>query len=746
MPSVAAESGVEEGEFSICYRWILNLHSFKYTVFISYLYPYFYVEGDGTDFILEGQSHIIDQFAESNSQNQQQRQPYIEGVVDLEVVSELVSGITDDEFVGLLHHDVHNPNAHHLDDGKEKNAGEDLPLLQSSLNIPARGRNTKCISLPADAFVHTLVEVHQHNDVEVSTIGGSGVVDVASRHSFLPSSLLPSNIHGGHHNIDTGATVSREAFLFSVPKQSEPSVVSGSHYSKSTMQSTDGETFVLALPETNKSKEDASYTNTNHAREGVIGSLRHSATNVVDTIANEIEHVFDPLPTDVQNVDLRVSIVPVSSTKEKGVQQEEVHLDVVIDRKVPLIGYVILILGLLALSSIGAALDLQRGVTPEMKIFWRLTSTSILFLCIGMKTKIIKREEFAKFTWQQWFELLFASANYAAMNTTFAVSLEMTSLVNAFILSNMASLLMIGGKFVVGIRVFFFEGLGALIGVAGALICATAGNTSDYDTSSGDHRMLQGISSREVTGDVLAFSASISVAIYLVVAKRLRPCIDLVLFMFLIFSLASVMLLIYIIVCSGQDYEFSFDSKVGLAGWVHPLQADRLPLELYIAIVCNGIGTMGYIAIMKYFDPVVVSMVMLMEPIVATFIGMAVGVSTLPGLVTWIGNAVVVLGSIMVIYTGSKKTETIDATDALQQFEDDKLETSDITTKSPRLLKGSLMKSPRLMRTPLVVNKLRDVEEMEFVSVGKKSKIPSTREKNGRVIWTPMNQTRKSLR
>jgi len=75
------------------------------------------------------------------------------------------------------------------------------------------------------------------------------------------------------------------------------------------------------------------------------------------------------------------------------------------------------------------------------------------------------------------------------------------------------------------------------------------------------------------------------------------------------------------------------------------------------------------------------------------------------------------------------------------------LETSDITTKSPRLLKGSLMKSPRLMRSPLVVNKLRDVEEMEFVSVGKKSKIPSTRGSfHGRVIWTPVNQTRKSLR
>ena len=63
----------------------------------------------------------------------------------------------------------------------------------------------------------------------------------------------------------------------------------------------------------------------------------------------------------------------------------------------------------------------------------------------------------------------------------------------------------------------------------------------------------------EYFGDILAFSASIGVAIYLTIAKRLRPKIDLVLFMFLVFSLSSVFLLIYITVCSGQQYEFSFD-------------------------------------------------------------------------------------------------------------------------------------------------------------------------------------------
>ena len=73
------------------------------------------------------------------------------------------------------------------------------------------------------------------------------------------------------------------------------------------------------------------------------------------------------------------------------------------------------------------------------------------------------------------------------------------------------------------------------------------------------------------------------------------PQVDLVLFMFLIFTLSSVFSLLYIVILSGQEYEFSFDPVIGLFGWVN-LRADRLLLELYVAIICNGVGTMGYVS------------------------------------------------------------------------------------------------------------------------------------------------------
>jgi len=299
-------------------------------------------------------------------------------------------------------------------------------------------------------------------------------------------------------------------------------------------------------------------------------------------------------------------------------------------------------------------------------------------------------------SWVEIFIVLpFAAMNYAIMNTSFAASLEFTSLVNAFILSNLASLIIILSKLVLGVRVAALEMLGTFVGLTGAAICAMAPSESDDESDA--------ISSQVMIGNLLAILSSIGTSIYLTAAKNLRPRIDLFLFMFLIFALASVFLLAYIIV-SGQSYEISTEEDIGIFGWIN-LRKDRLFLELYIAFICNGVGTTGYIAIMKYFDPVVVAMVMLMEPVIALFQGIAVGVATLPGWITWLGNLVVVSGSVIVIWSGSKKTETVDATDALHQTENELVKSLNCSIK----IKGS-----RLMKSPLIRRDRGMTEETEF--------------------------------
>jgi len=65
-----------------------------------------------------------------------------------------------------------------------------------------------------------------------------------------------------------------------------------------------------------------------------------------------------------------------------------------------------------------------------------------------------------------------------------------------------------------------------------------------------------------------------------------------------------------------------------------------------------------------------------MDPVVGALLGVAVGTADLPGPVTLFGDVIVVAGTFCVIKSGSKKSETIDATEALQPTPGDDASTS----------------------------------------------------------------------
>lgn len=435
------------------------------------------------------------------------------------------------------------------------------------------------------------------------------------------------------------------------------------------------------------------------------------------------------LPSDVQDVQLEATSIPlpkmesfhennvgedddmnwctVDSTtgtsrlyrKQLSLQQQQqqqghsytpigIRLDMVVKRQVPFIGYVILITGLWALSSVGVALNWQgHDVSPLLKTYWRLSSTSLVLLPMAIQSARISSrsstsssEQQQSFSWPnkvQWMLLVVCSACYAFMTAAFVIALDLTSVVNAFVLSDLAPLFLIVGRWAVGYPVLYTEGWGAAIGFLGGTICALDPSSSSSDSNTevnaagGGFVVVVGMtdssSSRHhphaFTGDVLAILASAAMAIYLLIAKRLRPHIDLFLFMFLIMWISSIFMLGYMIL-AGEDIRLSSHPNFGLWGWTN-LSADRLPLEMYLAIVCNVLGTTGYVAVMKYFEPVVVSTVMLMEPVLGALMGVAAGLDPLPGLQTWVGNAVVTVGIVLVVWSGARTTKTIDATEAL---------------------------------------------------------------------------------
>jgi hypothetical protein len=77
-----------------------------------------------------------------------------------------------------------------------------------------------------------------------------------------------------------------------------------------------------------------------------------------------------------------------------------------------------------------------------------------------------------------------------------------------------------------------------------------------------------------------------------------------------------------------------------------------------MVLACNLIGAMGYVKAMHYFDTLVISVAALLEPIVAELTAFALGVGFLPGLMGWIGNGMVLLGTVAVVLPTASKSNS----------------------------------------------------------------------------------------
>ena len=552
----------------------------------------------------------------------------IQAVVDLTVLSDLARA-KEDEFVIGLHREAHDHHYNPRDSFEESESsssnesalaetmedelyfrgGERQPLMRKAASSSIAKETTGAqVLMNANAFAEALENAIPIPDTTVDTYHNTTVIEDEGE-------------DGGH------VELFHEAFLLELPGDQAGN-------------------YILALPEMEQDQLD----------EDDISAV---SSVVFPMLEKAISFFPTHLPTDIKEVQLEATEVEVDKLTT------EIQLDLVVKRQVPFIGYAILIAGFFALSSVGVALKLQGdGVTPTLKTFWRVSATALGLLPLAIYS--IRTEGLPKLSRSQWIMFPLAAIAYGEMTTAFVVALSMTSLANAFILSNLTSLVLIAGKLVMGVPIVVTEVSGALIGFSGAAVCAfDTSKASEGDEVIGDAPATY---PNEMIGNLIALSASFGMAAYLSIARDLRANCNLYVFMFVIMLLSSIFILLFIII-SGEHVTFFFDTNHGVFGWLN-LTGDHLALELYMVLSCNFLGTMGYVAVLKYFDSVVVSTVMLMEPVCAALFGFWAGLDPLPGPQTWVGDVIVTVGSAIVIMSGARKTEHIDATKAMRPRSD----------------------------------------------------------------------------
>jgi drug/metabolite transporter (DMT)-like permease len=248
----------------------------------------------------------------------------------------------------------------------------------------------------------------------------------------------------------------------------------------------------------------------------------------------------------------------------------------------PVMQYVALLTAVAAISSNSTALHMLDGVEPTMKLFWRMTASYVALSPLAFQ--YFYKDGFPKLSLGGWLTFIAAVVCYATQNCLFYSALEYTTIGNAVIYSNSQALLLVIGKAFVGERIHPLEGCGVIIAFTGAILCSRDSESSsrEGDTSSAIH------------GDLLALASAVLGVAYLTFAKAVRPEMSVTVLIFCVMFFGSLLVLLLIALNGESALEFNANPYHGVFGWFD-ISHYRLPILLYLAVVVNMVGTMGFV-------------------------------------------------------------------------------------------------------------------------------------------------------
>lgn len=190
---------------------------------------------------------------------------------------------------------------------------------------------------------------------------------------------------------------------------------------------------------------------------------------------------------------------------------------------------------------------------------------------------------------------------------------------------------------------------GAALSLVGAVICAVGGRGGGDDDVVGS----SGVGGAEEFGSVIALTGGIGGAMYMTACGKLSPLGLHPIYLTLMIN--TGMMLSSLILClatvEGGLAFASTDTGNGFFGFVNPRSN---PAAFFQSIFPDCFGNFGIIISLSFFDPLIVSMVMLTEPLNASLIAMAVVQEEPPTPKTIIAVTVVLVGCALVLGGSSK--------------------------------------------------------------------------------------------
>ena len=307
---------------------------------------------------------------------------------------------------------------------------------------------------------------------------------------------------------------------------------------------------------------------------------------------------------------------------------------------VPAHVWLVLGVAICGVSSAGAIFTHVDDIPPLLRASWRLQLTALILAPLALwQFNQIDSEIQSKMSDVSTAKIIVASGIFLALHFGFWVtSLDYTSLTHSLLFVTAHPLVILIGMFVFVRRPNRLELVGGIAAFTGAAISML---------DAGD---VQGDRSVTFFGDQLAFFGAVFVVGYIVCGRILREWMPLFLYAFPV-TLIGGLLLVPASYLLESDY-----SDFGAFGY---LGHETLVWFVLLAFIAGILGHTGLNYCLKYVSPLLISISVTLEPVLGSLIGWMFFSTGIPGMWTWIGGPILMLGIISIVYGEHLTNQTL---------------------------------------------------------------------------------------
>jgi len=256
--------------------------------------------------------------------------------------------------------------------------------------------------------------------------------------------------------------------------------------------------------------------------------------------------------------------------------------------------------------------------------------------------------------------LVWTVAGMTLCNLFYFLSLTRISAPLTSLFKNTVPIILLGVRFVSGQPVAALESWGVMIAMVGAGLVGYEALSAGSDSSNQDF----------VIGTLYGCLAAVFAAVYLIYGKICRPDVDVFVLNFVVCvvsSLASIVTMaLYFPGDLGPYDSLPVKSQIGTLFGFMTSWSLFVP-QLCISVMIDFFSITGFLALMKYFDSLFLSIACLTSPIITMLIDVIFSITGIPDSLTIGGCIVVIVGCGFVVKASAgEKTQVIEASKMLQ--------------------------------------------------------------------------------